>query len=359
MSNLALGSGLMSFSDAFFKGRDRQDQRRVQMEESAMKKQMFDFQNSEMQAKEAQARREQAIEQNTNEAINGFMTAANPQQAQQILQSLDPSTTDMTKVLAAAKSVKEYNAPEKKDYKIVEFNGANGYGQYVVDPSNPSQMSFLGAGKQTTPDYVAIENADGSQSWLAKGQAFPQGAKISRPSAVNVNVGNPDAPVQTEKTRLLAIAGSGSKAIKSAEKMFFKDGVYNIGLAKTLALPDAAAASGVLGEEASQAYSAVFGAVQDKLRLESGAAIPEAEVKMAMRRYLPAPFDTEDSARKKLKSLSDTLDLYNELGARGIDVSSLKNGEVISKEPKKEEKQPKPAITSAADALIEKFKGGK
>ena len=122
---------------------------------------------------------------------------------------------------------------------------------------------------------------------------------------------------------MLTIGTAGFDAIKNAKDLFWKDGEYNSQLAKTLALPDVATASGVLGAEASQAYNSLYGAVQDKLRLESGAAIPPAEIKQAMRRYAPAPFDTEATAKQKVDSLYDTLETYTILSSRGIDVTEL------------------------------------
>jgi len=174
--------------------------------------------------------------------------------------------------------------------------------------------------KEGKPEpYVVVESADGVQQWIRKGEKIPEGFKVSKPSATTINVGGTAKPVPTEKTRLLTISESGKKGVDDVESILFnEDGSLNRGVVAALNAPFGTAASGALGQAASQAYNQIIGAIRDKLRLESGAVIGEEEMAREMQRYLPGIFDTPEVARKKLDALRDVMDSYQELGGRGV-----------------------------------------
>ena len=54
-----------------------------------------------------------------------------------------------------------------------------------------------------------------------------------------------------------------------------------------------------------QESSTLFNAVNARLRLESGSAVPESEVKRAMSTFAPSPLDSDETIRSKLQRMNE------------------------------------------------------
>ena len=159
------------------------------------------------------------------------------------------------------------------------------------------------------------------------GQPAAQQTTSAQPTGPNVLFeAKPEdvKPVPVEKTRMLALSQSGLRGLDAAEKLLFDaKGQLNTSLLYKMKSPSRAAiTSGALGEDASMLYSALVGAVRDKLRLESGAAIPVEEAAEEALRFMPGPFDTEKTAKFKLNSIRQVLqdqNMWAGIGVEGAD----------------------------------------
>lgn len=211
-----IGAGLSNFERAYSTAQARQDQLAQQRQQQAM-----------MQAQIDNNMKQQALAQQGQAATNALIAGAGqggmmgrqappigiaspqalagsgkqftaqqaygmPEAQQQALFGQSLAGADMAKVLAAQQSMQ----PKQVKPDIVEMGGSQGYGQYLVNPLT-GQSSFLGGSKGDEQPFVAIEDAAGNQGWIRKGEAIPEGSKISRGSGVSVNIGN-DKDAQRE-----------------------------------------------------------------------------------------------------------------------------------------------------------------
>jgi hypothetical protein len=109
------------------------------------------------------------------------------------------------------------------------------------------------------------------------------------------------------------------------KRIFGPNGQLKRGTLAAIHTPGAAGMPG--NEDARIAYSAIRNAVEAKLRMETGAAATEAEVRRTLDRFLPTPFDTKESAEFKLNTLQDFFkgSLSNTKGVRGAPAPSGNN----------------------------------
>jgi len=124
-----------------------------------------------------------------------------------------------------------------------------------------------------------------------------------RPGVLEPIPGGP-ATVQTPeaaaKTELLA---NGIADVGRFRDLVLKDGKVNRALLAGMAVPG----GGVPGTDSRMAYSYIYNAVEAKLRAESGAAVPETEVRRMAARFVPSPLDNDATIESKVSRLSDFL----------------------------------------------------
>lgn len=120
------------------------------------------------------------------------------------------------------------------------------------------------------------------------------GAQTMAPGARQL-VGPGDKPASAEGAARVALVAEARDALAQAEREYFPSGRYDRTRA-TLAY------SRVPGPGA-ETHNAMWRAVANRLRIESGAAQPDAEVAAMLARYMPRPWDSEQTARQKLEGL--------------------------------------------------------
>lgn len=99
----------------------------------------------------------------------------------------------------------------------------------------------------------------------------------------------------------VAMLRQGSSDVDTVEQLLFPNGKFDRMLAAAASVPFTAGMPG--NTNARKIYSAVHNAVQAKLRAETGAAAPDAEVANIVKRFMPGPLDTDESARDKVTRL--------------------------------------------------------
>lgn len=120
------------------------------------------------------------------------------------------------------------------------------------------------------------------------------GAQTMAPGARQL-VGPGDKPATAEGAARVALVAEARDALAQAEREFFPNGRYDRTRA-TLAY------SRVPGPGA-ETHNAMWRAVANRLRIESGAAQPDAEVAAMLTRYMPRPWDSEQTARQKIEAM--------------------------------------------------------
>jgi hypothetical protein len=121
--------------------------------------------------------------------------------------------------------------------------------------------------------------------------------------------GGPATKVSAEQAGKIALVKSGQKDVKNIrDELFTKEGKLNrrkVAALKT-EIPFTDFAPARIGK-LQDVYSRLYNAVEAKLRLESGAAVPETEVRRAVQRFIPNIQDSTESANAKLDRLDDFL----------------------------------------------------
>lgn len=138
------------------------------------------------------------------------------------------------------------------------------------------------------------------------GAGTPGAVPGTAPGGAGAPQVNPDGTIRlgTGKEKQMTVE-SGSKAammqqgmrdLKSAQPLLFPDGQFDRTAAAStwLNLP---------GTDGRLAYSYYFNALNAKLRAESGAAVPEEEVKRGLRTFMPSPLDNDRTAQEKHRRL--------------------------------------------------------
>lgn len=125
-------------------------------------------------------------------------------------------------------------------------------------------------------------------------QPPPGGPQTMAPGARQL-VGPGDKPASAEGAARIALVAEAKDALAQAERELFPNGRYDR-TRSTLAY------SRVPGPGA-ETHNAMWRAVANRLRIESGAAQPDSEVSAMLARYMPRPWDSEQTARQKLEGL--------------------------------------------------------
>lgn len=109
------------------------------------------------------------------------------------------------------------------------------------------------------------------------------------------------AGLSGEAAGKIAMADRAVLDIQEARTKLFKDGKMDRGLIAAMNIPFTAGMP--LNEDARGAYSRLHNAVAAKLRIETGAAATESEVRGILDRFLPKISDTDQVVRDRLDSL--------------------------------------------------------
>ena len=119
--------------------------------------------------------------------------------------------------------------------------------------------------------------------------------ELAKAKATNVNVGM--TATDAAKAELL---NQGISDIEEFKGIIMPNGEIDRNIVLGLATPGMA---GVPGTDSRIAYSLIYNAIEAKLRAESGAAVPEQEVKRMAARFIPSPLDNDETIRSKIRRM--------------------------------------------------------
>ena len=152
---------------------------------------------------------------------------------------------------------------------------------------------------------VAVTGPNGQQM-LVQPPTKPGGkAEIVQIGGVAVTPSKNNAAMNPGQAAQVAMMEQGSKNIDDfSAKIFVPTGDPSapVRLNKSL-LANVNLPLGSIGGEARESRTAIRNAIEARLRLESGAAVPETEVDRALDRFMPKPWDSVESAQYKLGQL--------------------------------------------------------
>lgn len=114
--------------------------------------------------------------------------------------------------------------------------------------------------------------------------------------ASNISVGGMNA-TDAAKTELL---NQGIADMAEFKGLIMPDGKIDRSIVIGMNVPGTA---GVPGTDSRIAYSLIYNAVEAKLRAESGAAVPEQEVKRMADRFIPSPLDSDETIKSKIRRM--------------------------------------------------------
>jgi hypothetical protein len=110
-----------------------------------------------------------------------------------------------------------------------------------------------------------------------------------------------EAPVAVDTAAKLQMMEQGQTDLKKAKELIInKDGKVNRAII-------AQASAGVPFSKGRDLRSYILNAVEGKLRIESGAAVPDTEVKRIAVRFIPSVMDADDTVKQKLQRLEEYL----------------------------------------------------
>jgi len=180
-----IGAGLSGFEEAFSRAQGRQDMLADQGQAATNALIAGASQGGMMglQAPPVGIASPQALKY-SGQRVPAQQAYSMPEAQQQAIFGRSLAGADMAKVLQAQQSMRP-----KSNIKAIEMDGPQGYGQYAVDMTS-GKSSFLGASKGDDEAFVAIEDATGNQGWIRKGEAIPEGSKLSKSGGNVFNIGN-------------------------------------------------------------------------------------------------------------------------------------------------------------------------
>jgi len=204
---------------------------------------------------------------------------------------------------------------------VIQAYGRDANGNIVMDPNPVPVDAYL---KAYAPDAYAARSAQRLEQTSAQlkndklaADAREANANANRAehpvpvSAGGESSGEPKAktqkPLSAEAAGKVALVMQGENAVKDIEGLMFdQKGKLNKGLLAQFAGKNIPLVGGVLPNgvttEGRKLYTALYNMNNAKLRLESGAAVPEEEVKRATDAYIAGLLDDEESAKFKLQA---------------------------------------------------------
>ncbi|MGI9499790.1 MAG: hypothetical protein ACR2P3_07115 [Geminicoccaceae bacterium] len=226
--------------------------------------------------------------------------------------SAAPSPLDVAKLgldrdrLAESKRASEQSATQKRLDR--EQRAAENRAQRV--PSVIRTLEALGIDPQSE-EGVALVTQTLTKPQVQIGGKPPTGFRFKEASdpmqGVEAIPGGPADRMSPEAAAKTQLVAQGATDVRSAREMIINsDGSINRKLLGAANVP--IIGGPVPGSDGVLLFSLMFNAVNAQLRAESGAAVPEQEVIRGMDRFLPSPFDNEETVNSKLDRLEGLLD---------------------------------------------------
>lgn len=141
----------------------------------------------------------------------------------------------------------------------------------------------------------------------AEGKFYKDGKEISsseiqklslqqnKAKAANVNVG-----MNASDAAKAELLNQGISDIEEFKGIIMPNGKVDREIVLGLSTPGLA---GVPGTDSRIAYSLIYNSIEAKLRAESGAAVPEEEVKRMAARFIPSPLDNDETIKSKIRRM--------------------------------------------------------
>lgn len=139
------------------------------------------------------------------------------------------------------------------------------------------------------------------QGMILQGE-IARGNQALRAAQIQASANKDGGGVSGEAAGKVAMADQAIMDLNAARKIIFdKDGKLNKGIVAGINLPMSGGMP--FNTDAKNAYSALYNAMESKLRIETGAAATEREITSILNRFLPRITDTDESAKQKLDRL--------------------------------------------------------
>ncbi len=205
--------------------------------------------------------------------------------------------------------------PTKESFKTIE----TAQGLQLLETGSGKITPALGAGGEQL--QTAVEPG-------AK-EKPPQGYRFTESGNLEAIPGGPAGKLSAESTSKVALAKQGNKDVGRFRKLIFdKKREINRGVLTLLSSPVIPPGKGRL------AYSLVYNAMNARLRLESGAAVPETEVARAVKAFLPKPLDTKETIESKVNRMEEFFNIFEETIKEGRGGKpQIPTGESINNDP--------------------------
>ena len=177
------------------------------------------------------------------------------------------------------------------------FAGGSSGGNVIDDPDRLAQIGLL-TGNPGLIQYAQMKQA---QQTKAADRKYEETQK----------------PLPPEAAKAGALVRQGKRAVADVAKFSFVDSGQNKGkvdretLAQIFDVPLVGAIS--LSPKARKLWSAAYSAAEAKLRIDSGGAITEEEVRKTAKGYLPSAIDDADTVKYKIGQLNNYFNDYEEL----------------------------------------------
>jgi len=143
------------------------------------------------------------------------------------------------------------------------------------------------------PGFTVVQTDKGFQPFQTKGRGAGDFATPNGPLE--------QAKETPESAGKMALVNQGIEDVKRAGSMLFgKDGTINRKLLATAALS-------IPNTPGREFNSYIYNAVEAKLRVESGAAVPDTEIKRMAKRFIPSVMDNDSTIKSKMSRLNEWL----------------------------------------------------
>jgi hypothetical protein len=127
----------------------------------------------------------------------------------------------------------------------------------------------------------------------------PAGYRFQKDGNLVAIPGGPASKLSAESAGKVALIKQGEQDINRFKNLITNsDGSFNRRKLASMDVPFSLAGG-------RQENSTLFNAINARLRLESGAAVPEAEVKRALKTFAPGAFDSNDTINSKINRMNE------------------------------------------------------
>lgn len=189
---------------------------------------------------------------------------------------------------------------------------------YLVNKSLPAAPAELPASVKEYQYFTKLPKSEQTQFLRSQGKLTensqlmqprlptpPSGYKYTQTGDLEAIPGGPAAKLSAESAGKVALIKQGEKDVERFKNLITeKDGSFN---------RTKLAALGIYGSPGARTEkSTLYNAVNARLRLESGAAVPESEVKRAMDSFAPKATDSDATINSKLGRMNEFFGLAKE-----------------------------------------------